>query len=80
MQKAINALHKWAALWQLSISVEKCSVLSIGKQIVFPSLYIAENVLFFNTLCRNLGILVQSDLKPSVHMKLLVKHKKEQIV
>jgi len=42
----------------LLTNTEKYSVLSIGKQIVVPSRYIANNVLPVNTLCRDLGILV----------------------
>jgi len=72
MQNAIDALHEWAELWQLSVSVEKCSVLSIGKQIVVSSLSIANNVLPVNTLCRDLGILIQNDLKQSAHIHEVV--------
>jgi len=73
MQNAIDALHQWAELWQLSVSVEKCSVLSIGKQIVVSSLSIAKkNVLPVNTLCRDLSILIQNDLKPSAHIHEVV--------
>jgi len=50
MQNAIDAQHEWAELWQLSESVEKCSVRSIGKQIVVSSLSIANNVLPINTV------------------------------
>jgi len=72
MQNAIDSLHEWAELWQLSVSVEKCSILSIGKQIVDPSFSIANNVLPVNTMCRDLGVLIQSDLKPSSHIHEIV--------
>ena len=31
LQAAMNALCQWAKLWQLSISVDKCCLLSVGK-------------------------------------------------
>ena len=43
MQNTIDALHEWAELWQLSESIEKCSV--PGKQIVVQSLSSANDVL-----------------------------------
>jgi len=79
MQNAIDALHEWAESWQLSVSVEKCSVLSIGKQIIVPSLSITNNILPVNTLCRDLGILIQSDLKPSAHIHEIVTKAQKRI-
>jgi len=40
--------------------LSRCSVLTIGKQIVVPGLSIANDVLPVNTLCRDLDILIQS--------------------
>ena len=31
LQGALNDLVQWADLWQLSLSIDKCCVLSIGK-------------------------------------------------
>ena len=31
LQQAIDALVNWATEWQLSISVNKCSVLNVGR-------------------------------------------------
>jgi len=33
LQMALSALTSWADYWQLSVSVDKCGVLHIGKQV-----------------------------------------------
>jgi len=43
LQRALDALANWEDMWQLSISVSKCSVVNIGKSIVpLSSLYIRK--------------------------------------
>ena len=62
LQAALNALCKWADLWQLSISVDKCCVLSVGKVDPIVDVSLSGAVLPHVTSCRDLGVTVASDL------------------
>ena len=37
LQLALTTLVEWANKWQLAISIEKCCVLNIGKQVPTPA-------------------------------------------
>jgi len=68
LQAAINALCQWADTWQLSISVEKSCALCIGKTVPSTSLSINGASLPYVSSCRDLGIIITSDLTPTVHI------------
>jgi len=51
LQAAMNALCKWADLWQLSISVEKCCVLSVGKVDPIINIFLSGTALPYVTSC-----------------------------
>jgi len=72
LQAAINALCQWADTWQLSISVEKSCALCIGKTVQSTPLSIDGVSLPYVSSCRDLGIIVTSDLTPSVHINDIV--------
>ena len=60
-------------MWQLNISVSKCSVVNIGKRIVpLSSLHIRNNVLSVTKIGIDLGITVTDDLKPRAHINSAV--------
>ena len=60
-------------MWQLSISVSKCSVVNIGNSIVpLSSLHIRNNVLNVTKIGIDLGITVTDDLKPRAHINSAV--------
>ena len=61
----------WAEIWQLPISVSKCCTLHINDSLCRP-LCINGNILPTVTTCRDLGILISSDLTPSVHIDSIV--------
>ena len=61
MQQAIDALVDWATEWQMSISVNKCCVLNVGRSSHDTCLYINDNVLPVVESTRDLGILVSCD-------------------
>ena len=42
LQNALSALVSWANSWQLSLSIDKCCVLNIGKQVVLSQFYIQD--------------------------------------
>jgi len=63
----------WEDVWQLIISVSKCSVVNIGKSIVpLSSLHIRKNVLNVTKIGIDLGITVTDDLKPRAHINSAV--------
>jgi len=73
LQRALDALANWEDLWQLSISVSKCSVVNIGKSIVpLSSLHIRNNVLHITKIGIDLDITVTDDLKPRAHINSAV--------
>ena len=61
-----------ADLWQLSISVDKCCVLSAGKVDPMVDVSISGAVLPHVTSCRDMGVTVASDLSFSMHVKIIV--------
>jgi len=40
LQLALTSLVEWGNEWQLAISIEKCCVLNIGKQVPTPCLHL----------------------------------------
>ena len=72
LQQAINKLTEWAKLWQLTISIDKCNVLNVGKVNVPSLLNIEGHLLPSVTACRDLGLLVSQNLSPSAHINEIV--------
>jgi len=68
LQAPLNALCLWADKWQLTVAVDKCCVLHIGKADKTPTVYLIKNVTLPAVLCcRDLGITITHDLSPSMH-------------
>ena len=72
LQQAIDALVNWATEWQLSISVNKCSVLNVGRVTHITNLNIDGTALPVVSSVRDLGILVSHDLSPTLHISSIV--------
>jgi len=68
LQDALTAVYKWADEWQLSVSIEKCYVLSLGKATNQVVLFIGNSVLPVVQSCRDLGITMTHDLSFSEHI------------
>ena len=58
LQAAMNALCQWAKLWQLSISVDKCCLLSVGKVVPTTDILLNSIALPYVSSCRDLGALL----------------------
>ena len=72
-QAALNALCLWADKWQLTVAVDKCCVLHIGKADKIPTVYLIKNVALPAVLsCRDLRITITHDLSPSTHITDIV--------
>jgi len=72
LQHAIDALCRLAEEWQLTVSIDKCSVLYIGKSLPTVEVFIDGTRLPFVTSCRDLGVTISADLTPSVHVNTLL--------
>jgi len=72
LQRALDALVDWENTWQLSMSVNKCSVLSIGKRTeTLSSLNVHGHLLPINKNSVDLGVTVSDDLKPRIHINVI---------
>ena len=64
---------QWAQTWQLTVSVNKCCILNVGKSRYAPrDFYLDSAALSCAPLCRDLGVIVSEDLKPTAHIKQMV--------
>jgi len=71
LHQALDALVDWENTWQLSISVNKCSVLSIGKRTeTLSSLNVQGHLLPINKSSVDLGVTMCDDLKPRANATL----------
>ena len=69
LQIALDLIVEWAALWQLQLSVSKCSILSVGRTLIKTDYCIGDTVLPYDTKCRDLGVMIMQDLSlPCVHI------------
>jgi len=82
MIEALAALVSWADEWQLSVSVNKCGVLCIGKHRTFEQFSINNTALPIVTSYLDLGITITSDLSPSSHIDRIVSkaHKRANLI
>jgi len=72
LQMALSAVTSWAEYWQLSVSVDKCGVLHIGKHVAATTFAINNIPLPVVTSYRDLGITITCELSPSPHIKDIV--------
>ena len=72
LQDALTAVYKWANKWQLSVSIEKCYTLSLGKATNQVVLSIGNSVLLVLQSCRDLRITMTRDLSFSEHINDMV--------
>jgi len=73
LQDAITALVSWAEEWQLSVAIDKCCVLHVGKCFTTTDICINDTPLPVVASCRDLGITVSSDLSPSLYITDIVR-------
>ena len=68
LQGALDSLGEWAETWQLPIAVDKCCILNTGNAALCRPMCINGNTLPVVNTCRDSGVLISSDLSPSVHI------------
>ena len=69
LQNALDLITGWANEWQLSLSVNKCNLLLIGKCQDNTSYYVNEIELPYLSHCKDLGVVIASELSPSLHIQ-----------
>lgn len=73
LQKGLDAVYDWSVKWQLPLSINKCMVLHLGRDNDLSYNYkINNSVLATVSEVRDLGILVDSQLKFSQHIHGIV--------
>jgi len=72
LQLAVDVLCQWATSWQLSISINKCCVLNVGKSVCDVSISINDGVVPVVESARDLGVQITKSLSPSVHINDIV--------
>jgi len=72
LQGALNNLVQWADRWQLSLSVDKCYLLNIGILKFDTILTVRGVALPVVQSQRDLGVIVSSDLLPTLHINDIV--------
>ena len=72
LQLCLNTLYDWTIKWQLNISIPKCIVLRLGNRNVSFT-YNFNNLALPNvSVVRDLGVLIDDDLKFSSHIEAMV--------
>ena len=73
-ERALDIIANWAEEWQLSISVSKCNILTIGHTGTDDTTeyYINDCQLPRVISCRDLGVTVTRDLSSSQHVNEIV--------
>ena len=67
LQLSLDALCKWADFWDLSISIDKCVYMQIGYADELISYAVNSKTLKANANTTDLGVIIHSSLKPSLH-------------
>lgn len=65
LQEDLIRLSQWSEDWQMLFNVEKCSVMHIGKQNANHSYELCGKELLVTSEERDLGVVIDSSLKPS---------------
>ena len=72
MRKALSALASWADQWQLTVSVSKCGVMHMGKNLPVQQFSFNNDMLPPVSANCDLGISITSELSPSMHVSNIV--------
>ena len=67
LQSALDSLVIWSNTWQLEISAPKCSILHLGRNNPEFKYLINNKIVKSADQCKDLGILISRNLKPSTH-------------
>ena len=69
MQKDLQELHKWAEKWKMSFNVNKCKIMHLGYGNAKHDYSLDGTVLSETTAEKDLGVLIDNELKFSKHIR-----------
>jgi len=68
LQVALDLIADWASVWQLQVSVNKCSILHIGPAYPDAKYFLNGCELPYSLQCKDLGVTISHDLSPACHI------------
>jgi len=72
LQEGLDALYAWSDLWQLPLSLQKCTILHLGRNNTHHN-YSVNNVSLPDvTVVTDLGVLVDNNLRFTKHYRSIV--------
>jgi len=72
LQEGLDALHAWSDLWQLPLSLQKCTILHLGRNNTHHHSPVNNVVVPDVTVITDLGVLVDNNLRFSKHYRSIV--------
>ena len=72
LQLDLLGIHEWSKIWQLSVATHKCYIFIFGKFVNAPVYKLGNEVLEVNNEIKDLGFLITSNGKSSLHCKTIV--------
>ena len=69
LQQDLNELEEWARKWKMSFNVNKCKIMHLGYGNEKQNYELNGTVLAETTEEKDLGVLIDNDLKFSRHIK-----------
>ena len=72
LQKDLNELQKWADKWKMSFNVNKCKIMHLGYDNGKHEYNLNGTTLMETTEEKDLGVLIDKDLKFTSHIKSIV--------
>jgi hypothetical protein len=72
LQSALNNLSEWAAKWQLSVSINKCCVVHVGRCVPLKDFVLGGCKLPVLESCRDLGVQITGNLSFETHINNIV--------
>jgi len=72
LQEGLDALYAWSDFWQLPLSLQKCTILHLGRNNTHHN-YSVNNVSLPDlTVVSDLGVLVDNNLRFTKHYRSIV--------
>ncbi len=79
LDRVLMTVNKWSDIWQLSIASKKCAVLSLGHKNPVRSYSIDGDNLESVRSFRDLGVVIDNDLKLMEHCNIVTAKAKSRI-
>ena len=72
LQRDLHALENWANKWKMSFNVNKCKIMHLGYKNAEHQYVLNDTILSKSTEEKDLGVLIDNELKFSSHIKGIV--------